>query len=299
MRLLKKLLKDERGFTLIEMLVATTAALIIFGAAVELFTNFWDLGSRATTQSQTNAGVRRAMDRMAVQIRNATSPTTNNPPVERFSNYEVVFLAPTASATTTNNPRGLTHMRYCLNTTGNPNNEVIWFQTIAYSLTSQPTPPSSSACPASGWTTQAQVATNVVNAVQSPAKDLFTFATDSSGNVIEVSINAYVDDDVTKSPSATQLQSRVVVRNLNRAPSAGLTCAGQSNGHAICDASTSSDPDGDSVTFSWTLDGSPLATTSYRVDQSGLASGSSHTFAVTVTDPGGLTSSQSRSVTMP
>ena len=297
-RLSLERLKDEQGFTLVELLVATSAALIIFGAGVELFTNFWSLASRAETSSQSQGKVRRAMDRVAVSLRSATSASGNSQPVERNTSSDIVFLMPYASASLTNNARGLMHVRYCLDTTS-VNNEALWLQTIPYNSSSQASPPADSACPGSSWTTKHQVAGNLVNQAQSPAKPLFTATTDSAGNVLDFSIDAFVDSDPTKGPPAIELQSRVSLRNLNRAPTAGLSCTGQSNGHAICDASSSSDPDGDTLLYSWTMDGTPLASSSYRLDQSGLASASTHTFAVTVTDPASLTATTSRSVTMP
>lgn len=284
---------------MVELLVATTAALIIFGAGIELFTNFWSLASRATTSSQSQGTVRRAIDRVAVSLRNATAASGSSQPVERNTSSDIVFLMPSASASLTNNSRGLMHVRYCLNTTSNPNSGALWLQTIAYNSATQASPPAATVCPASTWTAQHQVAASLVNQLQSPAKPLFTATTDGSGNVLDFSIDAFVDSDPNSGPPAIELQSRVSLRNLNRGPTAGLFCTGQSNGHAICDASTSSDPDGDSLLFSWTMDGAPLTNTSYRLDQSGLASGTTHTFAVTVTDPAALTATTSRSVTMP
>jgi hypothetical protein len=292
------LLKDERGFTMVELLVATTAALIVFGAGIELFTNFWSLASRATTSSQSQGTVRRAIDRVSISLRSSMSASGSSQPVERNTSSDIAFLMPSASASLTNNSRGLMHVRYCLDISS-PSNEKLWLQTLAYNSSSQPTPPSTTACPSPSWTTQHQVAANIVNQVQSPVKPLFTGTTDGSGNVLDFSIDAFVDSDPNSGPPAIELQSRVSLRNLNRPPTASMSCTGQSNGHAICDASTSSDPDGDSLLFSWTMDGAPLAVTSYRLDQSGLASGSNHTFVVTVTDPGSLTATTSRSLTMP
>ena len=108
-----------------------------------------------------------------------------------------------------------------------------------------------------------------------------------------------MDVNTCSDPRATDLQSSVTLRNLNRQPTAGLNCQATTNGHAICDASSSIDPDGDNLTYSWTMDGSPLSAPTYRLDQSSLASHSTHSFTVTVTDSGGLTSSATRSITMP
>ena len=72
------------------------------------------------------------------------------------------------------------------------------------------------------------------------------------------------------------------------------SCQALSNGHALCDASASVDPDGETLTYSWAMDGSPLSARSYHLDQSGLASHSTHSFTVTITDRG-LTSSATRS----
>jgi hypothetical protein len=91
----------------------------------------------------------------------------------------------------------------------------------------------------------------------------------------------------------------VTLRNLNHTPTSALTCQAGQNGHALCDASASTDPDNQALAFSWKVDGTTVAETSYQLDQPSLASGSTHTFTVTVTDPGGLTANTSRTLTMP
>jgi hypothetical protein len=211
---------------------------------------------------------------------------------------DLVFLVPSRSPALADNARGVMHTRYCLDTSTSTN-AVLWMQTAPYNTTSNSAPPSTTACPSTAWPSQHQIADHLVNQLQSPAVSLFTTRTDSSGNVTDITVRAFVDANTSIDPRATDLQSSVTLRNLDRQPTASLSCQALSNGHAICDASSSTDPDGDNLTYSWTMDGSPLSATSYHLDQSPLASGSTHSFTVTVTDPGGLTSSATRSITMP
>jgi len=284
---------------LTELLVALGMGLAIFGAAVTLFSAFAHQKVRSENQVEAQDGARKVVDRVATQLRSAMAgSTTSNRVIESSSSYDIVFLMPLPSASVTGNPRGVTYARYCLDAS-DVNNEVLWLQTVPFNSSTQPTAPAIGACPSPAWPNQAQVASGLVNQLQSPAKPLFTSTTDSSGNVSDISLTAVFDADPTSGPPATVLQSSVTLRNLNRAPTASLTCQAQSNGHAICDASASADPEAQSMTYAWQMDGNQLAGTSYRLDQPGLTSGSTHTFTVTVTDAGGLAASASQSLHMP
>jgi hypothetical protein len=68
----------------------------------------------------------------------------------------------------------------------------------------------------------------------------------------------------------------------------------------MCDASSSSDPDGQVLFYKWKMDSGAFVDGSSSYDQSGLTSGTSHTFTVQVTDTGGASSQQtSAAVTVP
>lgn len=296
---------DESGLVLTELLVAMVMAIVIFGAAVDAFVTFLngDTHNRAQTQAQDTA--RTAIDRLASVLRNGmASGTAGSQPVEQYSSSSLVVLIPDPTASLTNNPRGLVHRRYCLNLT-DPANELLYRQTAPYDTATNATPPSTAACPDAGWpaANTVVVVSNLVNQLQSPAKPFFTYttATASSGTyVTDVAMDAVVDTDPTKPPPSTELQSTVTLRNVNHAPNAVLSPCQALNGHAICNASGSSDPDGQTLYYQWYMDGTLLGgQTGYQLDQASLASGSNHTFQVTVTDSGGLSNSATSTLTMP
>jgi prepilin-type N-terminal cleavage/methylation domain-containing protein len=287
----------ERGFTLTEVLVALTISSLILGAAVTAFTSYLTQSATAEKASNSQDAARLALDQMATQLRSATSnATTGNQPIEAFSAYNLVWLAPFPNASTTNNPLGLRHVRYCIDAS-NANNEKLWVQTAPFTTTSNRNWPATNSCPGNSWPTASLVGENLVNVVQNTP--LFVTPTDSQGNVTDVNVNALVDVDVNNSPPATSVRTSVTLRNLNHAPAAVVSCAAGLTGHALCDASGSTDSDNQTLKFAWKVDGTTVGETSYRLDQASLASGSTHTFAVTVTDSGGLSSSASQSLRMP
>jgi prepilin-type N-terminal cleavage/methylation domain-containing protein len=294
-----KRLAREDGFALTELLVAMALLGIVLGTSLVVFSAFSNQSRRVDRQSLAQNNARRAIDRMVVQLRSATAgSTTGEQPIEKATADDLVFLAPgRSSSAASDNLRGVVHMRYCLDA-GTPANGVLWFQTAPYS-TSSPAPPATTTCPGTGWANQQRIADHLVNSFGSPATPVFTTGTDSSGNVIDVRVHAMVDANTTLAPPATDLRSSVTLRNLNRVPTAGLSCQASANGHALCDASSSVDPDGDSLSYSWEMDGNPLAETTYSLDQSPMTSGSTHAFTVTVRDTAGLSSSATQSITMP
>src|SRR5205823_5638576 len=160
-------LRSERGFMLTELLIACVMTVAILGTAVGVFAKFANEQSRSERQGRAEDTARQVLDRMSTDLRDAMSDgSTGSQPVEVHTSTDLVYLAPSSSANLTNNPRGLQHTRYCLDTS-NAQNEVLWYQTISYDSVSHKTAPSASSCPGSAYTTQEAVATNIVNQVGS------------------------------------------------------------------------------------------------------------------------------------
>jgi prepilin-type N-terminal cleavage/methylation domain-containing protein len=290
-------LRGQRGMTLTEVLVALTVSSLILGAAVTAYTSYLTQSATAEKSANSQDNARNALDQMAIQLRSATSnAATGNQPVEAWGNYNLVWLAPIPGTSTTNNPLGLRHIRYCVDSS-NPNDEKLWLQTAPFTTTSNRNWPATGSCPANSWPTATVVGENIVNVVQNTP--MFVTPTDSQGNVTDVNVNALVDVDPNKSPPATSVRTSVTLRNLNHTPNAVVNCAAGLTGHALCDASASTDSDNQTLSFAWKVDGANVGETSYKLDQGSLASGSTHTFTLTVTDSGGLSSTATQTVKMP
>lgn len=297
-----RLLRDQRGIALPEILVGMVISLAVFGATMTALEMFMRQSARTTRAAESQDSARSAVDRLARQLRNATSAATgtgsSTPAVEQSLPYDLVFLAPDPAGTATpTNPQGLMHVRYCLNSS-TISSEVLWNQTAPYSP-AQPVP-STSSCPgptsSGAWRDKRTVASHFVNQYLTPNKPLFTTATDSSGSVTDVGVNPWVDGDPIGGAPATRLRTSVTLRNLNHAPTVPSPNCTTQNGHAFCDASAASDADGQALAFTWLVDGNgapacAIGGASARLDVTfpGCVPSGSHTFVAVVSDTGGAT----------
>jgi hypothetical protein len=302
-------LRSEQGWTLMEMMVAILVSTMVLGAATTLLGGVAKLHGTTDRQVVAQEKARTAIDALAAQLRNAIGPPAKSPiyyPAAGSSGgtTELVFYAPSATASLTNNPRGLQWVRYCLDYT-NVSNETLWMQTAAYDA-SQIAPPSTTTCPSPSWPKQQPVATSVVNRASTPITTLFTQATDSSGVIHNVQVRLLVKGDSNR--LATPITTSIDFRNAKSGPTVVMTCQVQ-NGHAICDASKSTDPDGEALSFQWgrvccnpsysTSDTRwETGQTSYLFDSGKLNAGTYQVY-VRVGDSSGLTTDGSQTVAIP
>lgn len=298
--------------------MAILVSSIVLGGATMILGGIAAVNGTNDRQSQAQDKARTTIDTLASQLRNAIGPAGQSPiyyPAAGSSGgaSEVVFYNPGGSPNASTNPRGLQWIRYCLDYT-TPANETLWVQRSAYD-TSQTTPPSTAACPSSAWASQAPVATNIVN--QECGTTLFTQSTDAAGAIHDIQVRLLVRlsaGNCTRQPQQkgdqypTAITSSINFRNAKTGPTAVISCQVQ-NKHAVCDASKSSDPDGEAVSFKWKyLCCSPgfaggdstweAGQTSYLFDKGPLTAGV-YAIYVQATDASGLASTANQNVTIP
>jgi Tfp pilus assembly protein PilV len=280
---------DERGLTLIEILVAGVLMVAVLTASIKPLQALVNANSQSNSQNDTQATARLAMDRMARELRNVAGQTQF---IEKATGSDLVFqtVDPLTSPSGTNNAN-IQRVRYCLNTSSA--NGVLWKQTQTWTSASPPTLPSTSSCPDSAWTTQTIAATNVSNG---SSRSVWTYNTSTLTDITSVHIDLYIDADQTKRPPESQLASGVYLRNQNKAPTAGFTATATGNKHVQLNGSASADPEGASLTFTW-LDGSTQIGTGQTCDCVALGTGS-RTITLLVADQSGLTGTTSKTVTV-
>lgn len=296
-------LRDESGFSLTELLTAIILAVIIFGAATTTFVSFLKVSTKSEEQTRAQDAARSTVERISAHLRNAMTNGSSNAVIHSSStSFNLVFVtALPGTTTTTTNPRGLTHVRYCLENRGSKNDDRLFFQTAPYT-TASTSPPAALTCPDNAWSTKQVFSDHYVNRSRPGMPALFTYKTDTATppNITGVAMHPILDWAPNRDPGPTELTTTVSLRNLNRTPTAALSCSGLANGHAVCDATASTDPDGEQLTYTWKMNGTTLTTeTSSRLDKFPLTSKTTYTFSLTVTDAGGLSSTTSRTVTMP
>jgi Tfp pilus assembly protein PilV len=298
---LHRCLLSERGFTLAELLVAMTLAMIVLGCTftvLDLFNQHYTQ-SNARTDAQDRA--RLALDRMAWQMRNiATEPTaigngtttTYSPMlIERATAYDTVFdtVLPYSSLSGSpsygSNTNQVVRVRYCApadTSTGSSGNEVLYQEVEYWSSATPPTSPWSTssgttlACPDSPLPNNT-IATVLVNGVTNryqqrtdrPAFSYYSGSTpapnnvDTSGlsSITSVGMDLFVNPTPTNSVTESEIKSGADLRATANFPMATFTSTSEGTGKVLLNAEAYS-PDNEQLTYSWSCSGSNCPTSS-------------------------------------
>jgi type II secretory pathway component PulJ len=277
----------EHGFTVIEMTVAMTIMIVVLLATLMTLDVFTSNTRRNGDLTDAVDRVRTGMDGLARELRNATAyQTTSNSASSsllRAGQFDLVFkTVDPRSASTSGNPYAVQSIRYCLD----PATGILYRQTHTDAALS------STSCPDTTWTTS-PVMVGLHNGASRPA---FTYDAASTSDVAAVRVDLFVTVP-GRASRETELTSGIFVRNQNRAPTAAFTASPGPNLHVQLNGSASLDPDGGLLSYTWSDGSTQLPQTGAVVDYVAPGSGS-HTFTLTVTDNGGLTSTTTQTVTV-
>jgi type II secretory pathway pseudopilin PulG len=311
-------LRSDHGTTLIELLIAMSLMVMMLGATLIVWDALQDDGDRNQRMSDAQQEVRQTLDRLSRELRNLASPsvltdlTTIQPnAVERNEPFDLIFLkvADVKSADPGNlNDANIERVRYCLDAppagSGLPAGaDVLYQQRQTWTTASKPLTPSATACRgAAGWPSERIVAQAIVNQSASPPVPFFRYDNTDLTRITRIRTEALVDPDPQRTPPRTSLITSVILRNQNRVPTADFDVAnGSLPNTLILNGSKSTDPEKQSMRFSWKIDGSArseCAVNAVTCITNALTSGS-HTIELTVSDPADLPGVKTKSTLVP
>lgn len=284
---MRRRVTDERGFTLVEMLVVSTLFLVVLTAVLDATASFNRLNHQNQQLNDQVDRARRGIDRGVRQLRNLAR-RIEAPVIARAESSDFIFQ--------TSDPQR-TWVRYCtaLQADG---------RTWLWSLTSpgEVTSSMSGPCPGTGWERRDLVATNVTNYAAGRSFPLFSYGCVKTapagcpsgaadfGRIRTVGMDLLIDDNLTKRPPEARVTSGVYLRNQNEPPVLEAKSRPSGSRQVILNASASYDPEGRNLRFYWFRAPAPAFTCDVPAPAQVLWSGVTytHTFLPTEGEPGTL-----------
>jgi type II secretory pathway pseudopilin PulG len=247
-----RLAREESGFTLVELLLASVLMLVILGATLTTLDTFGRNADVNNRQNDAQEESRRATEQLARELRNLASPTDYDPKaIKRALAQDLIVqsVADTKPAGSLN-ARNTQFVRYCYDKAGSR----VIRQRLTWTTATDPAFPSATDCSMSttGWASHEVVAQNVVN----DARPLFTYNSTDLLRISEIHTSLYVDVNPGARPAETSLFTTVFLRNQNRAPVARFSAV-RSGTSIILNGSDSEDPEERALYYEWYKAGSP------------------------------------------
>jgi hypothetical protein len=265
---LRRLFSEERGMSLMEVLVGGTLMLVMLAAATTPFIVLQKTDRVAQNQNDTQDNARTTLDALQHKLRNVAGQSQL---INRASSYDLVFetIDPLAKPTGSNNDRNVMRVRYCLDTTNAPAGPTrgrLWEQTLRWTTAAVPSStPNATLCPDSGWGTTRLAADYVTNRTTTTKRQaiapLFAFhpvpsATPTTAElqaITQIRVDLFTDRNIAEAPIETELTSGVFLRNQNGHPTASFTATPGTGGtrQIILNAGASTDPENLPLTYRW------------------------------------------------
>ncbi len=249
-------LRDEDGFTMVELLTAMAMSLVVLSATLVTFNTFLTNDATARQVNDAQDQARNAVDRVARQLRNLANPTgEESTTIDVAGGYDLVFQ--------TSDP-AKRRVRYCLAPAPGGAGERLWFQTTT--ATTSLTTAMTATCPGSGWASESSVAEHLVNRIAGADRRVFTYGCSNatppgqsctaSSAVYEQVLSARVDlhldvNGAERRPAATRLATAVYLRNQNERPTAAFTNTALAPLTLLFNGSGSQDPEGRTLRYQW------------------------------------------------
>lgn len=292
-------MRSERGLTLVELLVAATLMLVVLAATLGTLDRFSGTTRATELQNDSQEQARRGMAQLARELRNHAVANTAAPEgIALAEPHDLVFETVGRDRPAgTQNTANIERIRYCLDT-DSPASSKLYAQVQRWTNATPPPLPSTVACPAPDWFNRRVVAEDVVNLTGGLNRPVFTYDSAVPSEVRRVSTTLFVDTTPGVAPKETRLQSGIFLRNANHAPTASFAVTITGGGTVVLNATGSTDPEGERLSYSWKADGAALPGSSATLDYVPATSGA-HTVELRVTDPGGLYGTAARTVVVP
>jgi prepilin-type N-terminal cleavage/methylation domain-containing protein len=295
----------EEGFTLIEVLVAMSMALVVFGATLAAFNVFQHDEVYARQRNETQDAARNTIDRLTHQLRSVIAPSSEYPgALEEAGQYSIRFETVDTSNTTfgAQNKSHAMRVRYCLDDS-NPSDAILREYAQEWKE-SDPGAPSTTACDgtlSAGWTSTRQLVGHVTNEIGNQTeRSVFAYSSSELPQIITVTSDLYLDVNPGHRPGESRLTSAVSLRNANRKPVVKFTITPEAGSNKYrLNASESYDPGGLALTYKWWENEKELPTTSQISQVELKEKNTKYTFKLQVTNPGGLSETTTETVTTP
>jgi prepilin-type N-terminal cleavage/methylation domain-containing protein len=291
-------LRDERGFTLIEMLVTAMISIIVFGATLSTLDVFQNVNRYHQLRNENQDYARNALDAIARELRSVNAPNVKYfGALEEAGAYSVMFQTVDATnGAKGKNTTGAMRVRYCLDDSTSTN-EILWKQVKRWEAeTSEaPTPTTCPDASSKDFENSTRLVSNVTNRIGGQNRPVFVYSASSVPQILSLESTLFVDVNPGHKPGETQLTTGVSLRNANRQPVALLKANKVKGEYVQLNASESYDPGGLALTYKWFEGAKELSSTAQEWETGKLAKGN-HTFKLEVTNPGGLTATAEQTV---